>query len=409
MTEEKKNVPELRFPEFSEEWEEKKLGELCTFSNGINAKKEQYGHGRKFINVLDILNKNYITYNEIIGKVAVSKEVEHRNKVEYGDLLFLRSSETREEVGTSNVYLDNTFALYGGFVIRGKKVANYDPMFIKNLLNTSKIRNMISASSGGSTRYNVNQEILKKLKLKLTGINEQQKIGEFFSKLDRQIELEEEKLALLVEQKKGYMQKIFSQELRFKDDNGEDYPDWEETMISNIGEVVTGNTPSKKEEEYWRSNEYVWVTPTDITNKKDIYQSGVYLSQKGYEKARKLPKNTLLITCIASIGKNAILRTQGACNQQINGIIPFKEFDIDYLYYAFEDISKLMKKVAGKTATQIVNKKTFENLSLDIPTTLEQQKIGEFFSQLDRYIELQEQKINLFKQRKKGFLQKMFV
>ncbi|HEC2172935.1 TPA: restriction endonuclease subunit S [Staphylococcus delphini] len=409
MTEEKKHVPELRFPEFEGEWEEKKLGELCTFSNGINAKKEQYGHGRKFINVLDILNKNYITYNEIIGKVAVSKEVEHRNKVEYGDLLFLRSSETREEVGTSNVYLDNTFALYGGFVIRGKKVANYDPMFIKNLLNTSKIRNMISASSGGSTRYNVNQEILKKLKLKLTGINEQQKIGEFFSKLDRQIELEEQKLALLEEQKKGYMQKIFSQELRFKDDNGEDYPDWEETMISNIGEVVTGNTPSKKEEKYWRSNEYVWVTPTDITNKKDIYQSGVYLSQKGYEKARKLPKNTLLITCIASIGKNAILRTQGACNQQINGIIPFKEFDIDYLYYAFEDISKLMKKVAGKTATQIVNKKTFENLSLDIPTTLEQQKIGEFFSQLDRYIELQEQKINLFKQRKKGFLQKMFV
>ncbi|MDE9753206.1 restriction endonuclease subunit S [Staphylococcus delphini] len=409
MTEEKKNIPKLRFPGFSEEWEEKRLGELCTFSNGINAKKEQYGHGRKFINVLDILNKNYITYNEIIGKVAVSKEVEHRNKVEYGDLLFLRSSETREEVGTSNVYLDNTFALYGGFVIRGKKVANYDPMFIKNLLNTSKIRNMISASSGGSTRYNVNQEILKKLKLKLTGINEQQKIGDFFSKLDRQIELEEQKLALLEEQKKGYMQKIFSQELRFKDDNGEDYPDWEETMISNIGEVVTGNTPSKKEEEYWRSNEYVWVTPTDITNKKDIYQSGVYLSQKGYEKARKLPKNTLLITCIASIGKNAILRTQGACNQQINGIIPFKEFDIDYLYYAFEDISKLMKKVAGKTATQIVNKKTFENLSLDIPTTLEQQKIGEFFSQLDRYIELQEQKINLFKQRKKGFLQKMFV
>ncbi|ENY5524920.1 hypothetical protein RNS32_09420 [Staphylococcus pseudintermedius] len=118
MTEKKKRVPALRFPEFEGEWEEKKLGELCTFSNGINAKKEQYGHGRKFINVLDILNKNYITYNEIIGKVAVSKEVEHRNKVEYGDLLFLRSSETREEVGTSNVYLDNTFALYGGFCVR---------------------------------------------------------------------------------------------------------------------------------------------------------------------------------------------------------------------------------------------------------------------------------------------------
>ncbi len=78
----KKNVPELRFPGFEGEWEEKKLGEFCEFNNGINAKKEQYGMGRKFINVLDILNNNFITYESIIGKVSVPENVEKNNKVE---------------------------------------------------------------------------------------------------------------------------------------------------------------------------------------------------------------------------------------------------------------------------------------------------------------------------------------
>lgn len=101
-----KKEPKLRFPEFSGEWEEKTLGDLLEFKNGINASKEQYGKGIKFINVLDVLNNDYITYDNIIGKVDVDKKTLENNFVEYGDVLFQRSSETREEVGTANVYLD---------------------------------------------------------------------------------------------------------------------------------------------------------------------------------------------------------------------------------------------------------------------------------------------------------------
>ena len=99
------NTPELRFPEFENDWKIVKLQELLSFNNGINASKNQYGVGRKFINVLDILNNNFITYNNIIGKVDVSEKVELNNKVEHGDMLFLRSSETREEVGLANTYV----------------------------------------------------------------------------------------------------------------------------------------------------------------------------------------------------------------------------------------------------------------------------------------------------------------
>lgn len=116
------NVPQLRFSEFSGEWEEKKLGNVLSFKNGINADKEQYGKGYKFINVLDIINNNTIVYNNIIGSVDISKDVFEKNKVGYGDILFQRSSEIREEAGQSSVYLDKDhFSTFGGFVIRGQK------------------------------------------------------------------------------------------------------------------------------------------------------------------------------------------------------------------------------------------------------------------------------------------------
>ena len=103
---EKLKVPKLRFKEFSEEWEEKRLDSLMDFKNGINAGKDSYGKGVKFINVLDILNNNYITHDKIIGLVDVSQEIVEKNSVTYGDVLFQRSSETREDIGKSNVYLD---------------------------------------------------------------------------------------------------------------------------------------------------------------------------------------------------------------------------------------------------------------------------------------------------------------
>ena len=99
-------TPKLRFPEFEDDLKEKKLGDLLEFKNGINASKEQYGSGVKFINVLDILSNDYITHDKIIGSVDVAEEMVVKYAVNYGDILFQRSSETREEVGTANVYLD---------------------------------------------------------------------------------------------------------------------------------------------------------------------------------------------------------------------------------------------------------------------------------------------------------------
>ncbi len=192
--------PKLRFPEFrdSGDWEEKRLEELLEFKNGINAPREQYGKGTKFINVLDILQNEFITYEKIIGSVDVSDAIVDKFSVSYGDILFQRSSETQEEVGTANVYLDKSkTATFGGFVIRGKKIGEYEPIFLNKLLKCQSIRNSISLKSGGSTRFNIGQETLSLIKVLLPSIPEQQKIADCLDSLDALITAQTEKIAAL--------------------------------------------------------------------------------------------------------------------------------------------------------------------------------------------------------------------
>lgn len=204
-------LPKLRFPEFEGDWELIQLNKLLEFKNGINASKEQYGRGYKFINVLDILSNDFITHNKIKGSVDVDEKTASKYLVNYGDILFQRSSETREEVGTANVYLDKEQpATFGGFVIRGRKIGEYDPMFFNKLLKTNLSREEITSKSGGSTRYNVGQEILSSVILPFPSLQEQTKIANFLSSIDEKINLLKEKKALLEEYKKGMMQKIFN-------------------------------------------------------------------------------------------------------------------------------------------------------------------------------------------------------
>lgn len=394
------NAPELRFPEFKDEWIEKAFGDFTKTNQrlqiAISNRETQYKEGYYFYITNEFLKPN----NKIKYYIKNPPNSVIANK---DDILMTRTGNTGKVItGVHGAFHNNFFKI---------KFDNkqYDRLFIYELLKSSKINNKILSLAGTSTIPDLNHSDFYSIKSFIPKYEEQQKLGIFFSKLDRQIELEEEKLELLEQQKRGYMQKIFSQDLRFKDENGNVYPKWVTQKIKELGNVYTGNTPSKKQSMYWNSNNYIWVTPTDINNKKDLKNSEYMLSDEGFKKARQLPKNTLLITCIASIGKNAILREEGSCNQQINALVPNSDKNVDFLYYAFEKVSKYMKRIAGKTATQIVNKSTFENISIEVPNFEEQLKVGRFLNSFDKLIEKQVSKIELLKQRKQGFLQKMFV
>ncbi|MCF7979634.1 MAG: restriction endonuclease subunit S, partial [Chromatiaceae bacterium] len=179
--------PRLRFSEFREagEWGEKKLSELFAFRNGLNADKEKYGKGHKYISVLDIISGKPITYNSIHSSVEITEKELELFKVEYGDIVFQRSSETQDEAGQASVYLDRKkAAIFGGFVIRGKRISDYHPLFMSALLASSHVRKEISSHSAGSTRYNIGQETLSVIAVLIPSLPEQQKIAACLCSLD---------------------------------------------------------------------------------------------------------------------------------------------------------------------------------------------------------------------------------
>ena len=103
------------------------MSRLLRFQNGVNAPAEKYGRGVKFVSVSDIIQNDYVTYDNIVGSVDIDDATLERYSVENGDMVFQRSSETVEDIGRANVYLDNRMATFGGFVIRGKKIGEYNP------------------------------------------------------------------------------------------------------------------------------------------------------------------------------------------------------------------------------------------------------------------------------------------
>ena len=181
------NVPPLRFPEFTKEWEEHALAEYLDFKNGLNPDVKRIGRGLPFISVMDILADGTINYDSIRGKVeATEREIENFS-VEKGDILFQRSSETLEDVGRANVYMDNRTVVYGGFVIRGRKIGDYNPLFFKYLLSTPLARKRTCRMGAGAQHFNIGQDGLSKISLCFPLMEEQNKIARLLSLIDERI------------------------------------------------------------------------------------------------------------------------------------------------------------------------------------------------------------------------------
>nr|WP_256593084.1 restriction endonuclease subunit S [Bacteroides thetaiotaomicron] len=179
------------------------------FKNGLNPDAKRIGSGLPFISVMDILSEGVINYDNIRGKVnATEKEIECFG-VKDGDLLFQRSSETLEDVGRANVYMDNRTAIYGGFVIRGRKIGNYDPLFFKYLLATPLARKRTCRMGAGAQHFNIGQEGLSKISLYFPSIEEQRKIAEFLSLIDERIATQNKIIEDLKKLKSAIRKKVF--------------------------------------------------------------------------------------------------------------------------------------------------------------------------------------------------------
>ncbi|WP_288668325.1 restriction endonuclease subunit S [uncultured Akkermansia sp.] len=185
---------------------------------------------------------------------------------------------------------------------------------------------------------------------------------------------------------------------------------WRKCFISQLGDIITGNTPSTKQSENYSEDGYLWASPSDLNVTKYVYDTKTRLSQIGFQKTRIIPKHSILVTCIGStIGKMGMASTVMSTNQQINAVVVNSSFDKDFVYYAIQSrFPKYLSSIAVQ-AVPILSKSTFCELENYYPSKIEQTKIGELLSLLDERIATQRRLIEDLEKLKSSIIERYFT
>jgi len=409
MTNEVKNVPQLRFPNFDGEWEEKQLGDVTKSNQGlqiaISDRKTKYEKGLYFYITNEFLRPNSQT------KYYIENPPESV-LAEKSDILMTRTGNTGKVITNVEGAFHNNF-----FKIKYNK-SIIDRLFLFELLKSPKINNKFLSLAGTSTIPDLNHSDFYSVYISFPTISEQQKISTFFSKLDRQIELEEQKLAKLEEQKKGYMQKIFSQELRFKDDNGNEYPEWQFKNLGELGDTFTGLSGKTKDD--FGYGDGLFITYMNVF-KNTIAKSDIVERVKigSNENQNRVQYGDILFTTSSEVPNEVGMRSIWLFNQDniyLNSFCFGFRVVVNYIkpvylarYLRSEEMRKTITILAQGSTRFNISKKEMMKLNIKVPYIEEQIKIDNFFNKIDILILKQGKKIEILKHRKKGLLQKMFV
>lgn len=414
------NTPALRFPGFNDEWKNLKLNEVLEDkTNGI--KRGPFGGALKkeiFVNhgYAVYEQKNAIYDNQSFRYYIDKKKYEQMKlfAVQPGDIIMSCSGTIGK---LSKIPKNYKKGIINQALIRFRTNSHiYSQFFLIYMRSNFMQRKILEANPGSAITNLIPVKELKNLKFPLPTLEEQEKIGNFFSKLDRQIELEEEKLDLLEQQKKGYMQKIFSQEVRFKDDNGNSYPEWESAPLFDIFSATKGKSLSK--DKISDDGKYECILYGEIyTTYAEKIESIV--SRTNYYEGILSQKNDLIFpnSTTTNAWDLAIFSSLQKNNVLIGGdisILRTKRSDISSLFYAYylTNYLKLRKDIAKYAQGITIVHLSFNNfckIKVQIPSLEEQNSITDFIDSLNQQQKLITNKIKLLKERKKGFLQKMFV
>ena len=390
-----------------EDWKSEPLGKYFVFKNGLNKSKEFFGYGTPIVNYMDVYANAGIYASYLLGRVEVTRQELDSFGVKKGDVFFTRTSETVDEVGITSVLLDDSpNTVFSGFVLRARpKNDELDNNFKKYCFSSSLVRKQIISKSTYTTRALTNGRVLSDVFLPCPSTKtEQEAIAEALSDADALIGSLEQLIHKKRQIKQGAMQELLTGKKRLSGFSRE----WTIKQVSELGEVITGGTPRTNITSYWGEG-YPWITPTDISAQRDMYLSERAITLDGLQTIRKLPDNTVLITCIASIGKNAILKVAGACNQQINALIPNKQSCAEYLYYLFELNKQLLISNAGITATLMISKNTFQDVRLKVPEFEEQTAIATIINDMDDELDALATKLTKARQIKQGMTQELLT
>ncbi|MEB7413013.1 restriction endonuclease subunit S [Mammaliicoccus sciuri] len=399
MTNELKKVPELRFPEFNGEWEKKRLGEVVNYKNGGSFESLVKNHGvYKLITLKSVNTEGKLINSE---KYIDDKCVETlRNDT----LVMILSEQAPGLVGMTAIIPNNNEYVLNQRVAALVPNQFIDSQFLSKLINRNQ--KYFSVRSAGTKVKNISKGHVESFNFLSPDYTEQQKIGEFFSKLDRQIELEEQKLKKLEEQKKGYMQKIFSQELRFKDEKGNYYPEWESRYLNELCLI------NPKVDQV--PNSFLYIDLESVNNGKIEKIKEVNKINAPSRAQRLAKKYDVFYQTVRPYQKNNFINLSNRNDIVVStGYAQLRPSVQFYYLYSLLLTNSFMNKVLVKctgTNYPAINSTDLSLIQILSSSVFEEQeKIGNFFSKLDELINKQNQKIDGLKKRKRGFLQKMFV
>ncbi|MDY3957582.1 MAG: restriction endonuclease subunit S [Allisonella histaminiformans] len=406
MRKEIKKAPTIRFQGFTEDWEQRKLGELAEIVGGgtPSTSVESYWDGDiDWYAPAEIGEQIYLKSSQRkITEEGLNKS--SAKVLPVGTVLFT----SRAGIGKTAILLKEGCTNQGFQSIVPNK-DKLDSYFI--FTRSEELKRYGETVGAGSTFVEVSGKQMANMELMMpTIMDEQQKIGEYFSYLDHLITLHQRKFDELKTAKTYFLQNMFPAKgekvprIRFHGFTG----DWEQRKLGELGEIMTGSTPSTSNSEYYSEDGIPWVTPTDI-NSQTISDTPRKLSEEGMKVGRVVPANTILCTCIASIGKNTLLTVKGSFNQQINCLTPNEYNDAYFLLTESVFWSNIMKRIAAVGTMQIVNKTEFSKLTTMVPKLEEQKKIGQYFRALDHIITLHQRKLDQLKTLKKFMLQNLFI
>ncbi|WP_421857048.1 restriction endonuclease subunit S [Marinomonas sp.] len=283
-----------------------------------------------------------------------------------------------------------------------------DSKFVAYLLSSKEMNHKINRLNDSGAKAGLNLSTIRAIPLLLPPLPEQRKIAEILSTWDKSIVTTEKLIAASQQQKKALMQQLLTGKKRFAGFSEK----WEEVKLKQLGEVVSGGTPSTTNSDYWDGDVF-WVTPTDITKLKSHYicSSIRKISKSGLLScsAKLVPKGSLLVCTRATIGTLAITKTEMCTNQGFKNLVPNKSTDVEFLYYLLaHERHQLISKASGSTFLEL-SKKDFDNIRLKVPSFKEQQKIAAVLTAADQEIDALQSKLAHLQQEKKALMQQLLT
>lgn len=395
-----KVVPKLRFGEFDGKWKKIRFSDITI----VNPKSSELPNSFIYVD-LDSVTKGILTKKNRIYKFSSPSRAQR--VLVKGDIIY----QTVRPYQKNNYYFNlegNYVASTGYAQLRTKEISQ----FIYQLLHTDNFVKKVIVRCTGTSYPAINSSDLKSISINIPSLPEQQKIASFLSAVDKKIQQQTKKKDLLEAYKKGIMQKIFSQELRFKDDNGNNFPDWEEKRLEDV--LFEHKLKSTGEEEVYSVSVHKGLI-------NQIEHLGRSFSAKNTDHYNLVKPNDIVYTKSptgefpygiikqAKINKDVIV-------SPLYGVFTPESENLGYMFDIYfeskHNVHNYLHSIIQKGAKNTINitNSTFLSKSLRLPIDFEEQKkIANFFSSIDKKIDLVSTQIEKTKAFKKGLLQQMFV